>query len=331
MTASVESPVGARMQRGRVPDFFIVGHPKCGTTALYETLRAHPQIYMPEIKELRFFASDIYPRSESSTLAGLPRTLETYRSLFGVALPEQRTGEASPLYLISRTAADEIAAVQPDARVIAILREPASFLRSLHLQWVRSHFETVKDLRKALSLEQARREGSQIPRASLFRPQILLYSDFVRYADQLRRYHAAFPSEQVLVLIYDDLRRDNETTMSRVLSFLEVDRTSPTAMAEVNPTVRLRSRHLDQLVHAVTVGRNPVTQFAKASLKALTPRRLRHRALSATRERIVYDRPSRPDQALMLELRRRYKGEVVALSEYLGLDLVRLWGYDNLD
>jgi hypothetical protein len=153
----------------------------------------------------------------------------------------------------------------------------------------------------------------------------------VRYADQLRRYHAAFPSEQVLVLIYDDLRRDNETTMSRVLSFLEVDRTSPTAMAEVNPTVRLRSRHLDQLVHAVTVGRNPVTQFAKASLKALTPRRLRHRALSATRERIVYDRPSRPDQALMLELRRRYKGEVVALSEYLGLDLVRLWGYDNLD
>jgi hypothetical protein len=331
MTTSVESPAAARMQRGRFPDFFIAGHPKCGTTALYETLRAHPQIYMPEIKELRFFASDIYPRSESSTLAGLPRTLETYTSLFGAALPEQRTGEASPLYLLSQTAANEIAEVQPAARVIAILREPASFLRSLHLQWVRSHFETVKDLRKALSLEQVRRAGMQIPRASLFRPQILLYSDFVRYVDQLRRYHAVFPQQRVLVLIYDDLRHDNDATMRRVLSFLDVDRASPAAMAEVNPTVRLRSRHLDELVHAVSVGRNPVTHLAKSMLKALTPRQLRHRALSATRQRVLYGEPRSPDEALMLELRRRFKGEVVALSEYLDRDLVTLWGYDNLD
>jgi hypothetical protein len=331
MTASVESPVGARMQRGRVPDFFIVGHPKCGTTALYETLRAHPQIYMPEIKELRFFASDIYPRSESSTLAGLPRTLETYRSLFGVALPEQRTGEASPLYLISRTAADEIAAVQPDARVIAILREPASFLHSLHNHWVLHHVEAERDLRTAISLEPARREGKQVPQPSYW-PQALLYSDHVRYVEQLRRYEAVLPREQILVLIYDDYRRENEATVRRVLRFLEVDDEAPVHVMEANTTSkRLRARRLDAVGRVLYTGRGPLARAARTGLKALMSEHVRTEVLPRLRRRVVYGEVRRPDERLAQELRRRFKGEVVALSEYLDRDLVAEWGYDELD
>src|SRR3954447_15897897 len=90
----------------RKPDFFIVGHHKCGTTALYEMLRRHPQIYMPEIKEPWYFARDLEVRFETTTW--LPSTLEEYLSLFADAAPDQRKGEATPSYLLSRTAAESI-------------------------------------------------------------------------------------------------------------------------------------------------------------------------------------------------------------------------------
>ena len=81
-------------------------------------------------------------------------------------------GEASPSYLWSPGAAARIAEVQPNARIIAILREPASFLHSLHLTFLRGSVESVGDLRRALSFEAARREGRRIPRRSHL-PQLL--------------------------------------------------------------------------------------------------------------------------------------------------------------
>src|SRR5271168_1191250 len=91
--------------RGRVPDFFVVGQPKSGTTALYEFLRHHPQIYMPELKEPVFLASDQRAGLRRATVRARPQTLEEYLSLFAAAGREQRAGEASALYLWSRTAA----------------------------------------------------------------------------------------------------------------------------------------------------------------------------------------------------------------------------------
>ncbi|MFI4977190.1 MAG: sulfotransferase family protein [Solirubrobacterales bacterium] len=307
-----------------LPDFFIVGHPKCGTTALYEMLRRHPQIYMP-VKEPWFFAPDRLPL----TAAGYPTTLEDYAALFADSRPEDIVGEASPVYLMSRLAASAIAEVKPDARIIAILREPASFLRSLHLQSVQDHVETEKDLRKAIALESARRQGKEIPRHTA-RPQELLYSEHVRYVEQLQRYHAVFAPEQVLVLVYDDFRADNEATIRRVLRFLEVDDTVPVELIEANPSVRVRSPRLHESVRSVYLGRGSAYRAIKAAVKALTPRRLRHDVLGALRRRAFYGQPRPADEALMRELRARFIDEVVGLSEYLGRDLVTLWGYDDV-
>jgi Sulfotransferase family len=238
-------------------------------------------------------------------------------------------GEASSSYLWSRTAAARIGEVQPAARIIAILREPTSFLRSLHLQLLQTHVEAEKDLRKALALESARRQGKHIPRRS-HRPQLLQYSEHVRYVEQLRRYGAVFPSEQVLVLIYNDFRHDNEATVRRVLRFLEVDDTHPIEVMDANPTVRMRSQPLDQLVHAVSVGRGPLSRAAKTTLKTLAPTGPRRGLLRFIQRRVVHGTPQPPDERFMIELRRRFKGEVVALSEYLDRDLVTLWGYDSI-
>jgi len=305
----------------QIPDFFIVGHQKCGTTALYEMLKRHPQIYMSVLKEPKFFATDMPARLEPPSTRILPKTLEDYLALFDAAEPGQRKGEASPTYLTSHTAASEIARIQPNAQIIAILREPASFIRSLHLQLLQAGVETEKDLRKAIANELIVRQGRDIHR----------YTDNVRYVEQLRRYHDVFSGDRVLVIVYDDFRADNEATVRGALRFLAVDDTVPVEMLESNPTVGVRSLRLNNAIDALSKGHGPVARAAKGTIKSLTPQALRRQALRATRRRVLYGKPTPPDEQLMGELRRRFKGEVVALSEHLDRDLVRLWGYEDVD
>jgi Sulfotransferase family len=282
-------------------------------------LRRHPQIYMPDLKEPRFFAGDLRFQFEPNPSEYLPNTYEEYLSLFDAARPEQRVGEASPSYLKSHTAAQAIADVQPAARIIAILREPASFVRSLQFQLLQEHVESEKDLRKAVANEEITRSGRLVRR----------YSDHVHYVEQLRRYHALFPPEQILVLIYDDFRVDNEGTVQRVLRFLDVDDKAPIEVMDANPTVSVRSVGLDNLLRKLYSRKGPA-KMVNTTIKALTPEGPRRRLMRIIRRQVVYGKPQPPQESAMLELRGRYKEEVVALSEYLDRDLVSLWGYDKV-
>jgi hypothetical protein len=334
MSASAESLTDTLATGGRVPDFFIVGQPKSGTTALYEMLRSHPQVYMPDMKEPLFFASDLRPYLHTNAQDPdrrpiFPATYEEYLSLFDPAAAEQRVGEASSSYLRSRLAAGAIFEVQPAARIIAILREPASLLRSLHLQRLQESVETEPDLARAIALEKDRREGKHVP-ARLEQPQMLMYSEFVQYVEQLRRYDAVFARDQMLVLIYDDFRTDNERAVGEVLRFLDVDDTVAVKAKEANPTIVVRSRRLERMSRRMQSGRGAGWGSANAIVKTLTSPGLRRRVLYPFRNRILYGEPPPPDASFMLELRRRFKGEVVALSEYLDRDLLALWGYDKL-
>jgi Sulfotransferase family len=308
----------------------MVGHSKCGTSALYEMLRSHPQIYMPDLKEPAFFATDVATSLPQRGAGPLPQTLDEYLALFADAAPEQLVGEATSLYLWSHDAAGHIARLAPAARIIAVVREPASFLHSLHMQLLQNHVETETDLWKTIELEQERREGRNLPRYSP-RPQALMYSERVKYVEQLRRYHALFAPEQVLVLMYDELRDDNEATVRRVLRFLGVDDSLELPVLEVNRSVRVRSQRLHQLVHTFAMGQGPLTRAARRAARALTPRQVNGDAARALRRRVVYGGPRPPDEQLMLRLRRRFRGEVQALGEYMDRDLLALWGYDRID
>lgn len=197
------------------------------------------------------------------------------------------------------------------------------------MQLVQSRVEIEGDLRRALVLEADRRQGRRIPRASRDEAPMLFYSNHVRYVDQLRRFHEHFPQSQVLVLIYDDFRADNEATVAQILDFLGVAEDFELTSSRANPTVQVRSPRLDQMVHALSVGGGPISRTAKRGIKALTPRRLRRRGLSAFEQRLVYSEPSAADPELMAELRDRYRPEVEALGEYLDRDLISLWGYES--
>jgi hypothetical protein len=328
MSASGEPAGVAEASGQRLPEFFVVGHAKSGTSALYEMLAAHPQIYMSPVKETWFFASELRAADRKRENPRHPDRLEVYLSLFAGAAPEQRTGEATPSYLFSHHAARRIAELQPQARIIALLREPASFLRSLHLQFLRTDVETEKDLRRAIELEPLRREGRALPPAST-RPQSLQYSEHVRYVEQLERYRALFGEEQMLVLIYEDFRADNAGTVRRVLRFLDVDEHVPIAAVEKNPAVGTRAPRVQGLVRSLQMGSSPAARAGTAAIKAVTSQRLRRRAIGAQR-RLARGKPRPPDERETLELRRRYKHEVVALGEYLDRDLVSFWGYEEI-
>jgi hypothetical protein len=133
------------------------------------------------------------------------------------------------------------------------------------------------------------------------------------------------------VLIYDDFRRDNEQTMRRLLRFLEVDYVAPIAVQDANPTVGIRAQRLHQLVHAASAADGPMARTLKGALRTVAPGRISRRSVVALRNRVFYGSPPPPDQALLAGLRRRYKADVRALSEYLDRDLVTLWGYDAVE
>jgi hypothetical protein len=323
---------GLRESHRRVPDFFIVGHAKSGTTALYEMLRRHPEIYMSDVKEPQYFARNRQAftggASSFEQTGRFSLTFEQYLDLFTTARSDQLIGDASTFHLWSPIAPAGIAEAQPAARIIAILREPASFVRSLHLQMIENHAESEKDLRRAIALEDERRAGRHIPRYAHW-PSALIYTERVHYVEQLRRYHAVFPPDQILTLIYDDFRRDNEATVRRVLRFLELDASLPIELIDTKPSVRVRSVHLDTMLRAVSERRGLAGRTLNATVRALTTRRARG-VLYPLRRRVLYGRPRPADEPLMNELRHRFKGEVVALSEYLDRDLVTLWGYDDI-
>jgi hypothetical protein len=322
-------PVAA--PRTEAPDFYIVGHPKSGTTAMYEMLRSHPGVFMPDFKEPRYFARDLPSRFQEPRRSGLPaETYEDYLALFSGARPDQRVGEASTAYIWSTAAAGEIAKVRPDARVIALFREPASFLRSMHMQLLEIRVEHCTTLRGALDLEDARRAGRELPEEMRLWPQVLLYRDRVRYVEQLRRYHEAFGRDQVLVLIYEDFRRDNEATMKRVLRFLDLDEDVPMEVSQANPSLHMRSVKLDGIVKTVTVGDSAAARSARRLAKRVLSPSARAKVRSALWRGLVFGSPRDPGQEVLDDLRGSFRGEVEAFSEYLGRDLVELWGYDRL-
>ncbi len=192
----------------RVPDFFIVGAAKAGTTSLYAYLKAHPQIFLPETKEPRYYAYE-GERPEDFEGPGAARLIQsiikdkaTYRKLFENAASDQIIGEASPAYLYSPIAAERIAQDNPNAKIIAILRNPIEPAYSHFLDNVGNGWEPCTDFEQVI---QAQRRGE---RARWWRKWDYLGHGF--YAQQLMRYMTHFPPENMKIIRYEHFRDDPE-------------------------------------------------------------------------------------------------------------------------
>ena len=131
----------------RQPDFFLVGAPKCGTTAMHVSLREHPDVFMPAEKEHNHFATDLVPATDPYA------SREHYLALFRDASFEKRVGETSVFHLYSKSAAENIRAFHADAKILVMLRDPLEFVASYHSQMVWNGDAALADLAEALAAE----------------------------------------------------------------------------------------------------------------------------------------------------------------------------------
>jgi hypothetical protein len=294
------------------PDFFIVGAFKAGTTALYEYLRRHPQIYMPFHKEPHFFGDDLTRHYGRMSRA-------EYMALFRGAKPGQRVGEASTWYLYSTSAAREIEQFTPTAQIIVQLRNPVDVMYAQHSQLLFRSDETLSDFEAALAAEPARRRGERV-RPPPVRPETLFYRHSVRFADQVERYLAVFGRDRVHVILFDDLVRDTAETYRHALEFLGIDTAFRPDFAIYNENKRVRIGALQRLVF------NPPGPLSGAA------RRLRRLPLAHHVRDAILRLNSEPDKRPALDpelrarLQRELRPEIERLSRVIGRDLSAWWG-----
>jgi Sulfotransferase domain len=222
------------------PDFFIVGAAKCGTTALYQYLSKHPSVFMPDMKEPKFFCTDL--RTEGGI-----RTYDEYRALFAAASAERITGEASCWYLYSRIAIERIMTHNPEAKIIVMLRYPVDAAHSLHAAaWGYNH-ENIGDFEAAWRVQAARLSGKHMPR-QWPEPATLQYGAMYRYAEQVRRVLDHVPERQRHFIIYEHFFADPQRHYAETLAFLNLAPDENATFSVVNPAIGPRSLLLDQLL-----------------------------------------------------------------------------------
>ena len=293
------------------PNFFIIGAPKCGTTAISEYLRTHPAVFMSTPKEPSYFATD---------LPGMRYVdrLSDYEQLFDRAGPEHQViGEASPSYLFSGEAIAQIAAYRPDAKILVMLRPPADMLPSYHSQLCYSSFEDRADLETAWDLQQERRRGQHIPPACR-EPRVVQYARVAAFADQLERVLRHFPASQVHIVLYADLRRDVLAVYRGILDFLQLEDDGRSEFPVVNPRKAARFGALNRALHTPPA-------WTRRLMARLSGTRL-HDALVKTYGALLRanTRP-RTKAGLDPDFRRRlvefYREDVARLEKILGRQL----------
>lgn len=295
----------------RDPNFFIIGAPKCGTTAMSEYLRPHPRIFMSFPKEPNHFCKDMPGRIQIADN-------DKYRALFAEADDtHQAVGEASVHYLRSYVAVPDLLKDYPDPRIIAMVRNPVTFLPSWHNQIVYSLTEPVTDFEEAWRLQEPRRRGEQLPR-NCQHPRIFDYADAAMFGEQTQRLLEHVPRERVLFLKFEDFVADTRGAYQSILGFLGVDDDGRDDFPQTNAAHQHKSRTANLLVRKGYKAlskvnfldrQNPVRRLARKGLKQV---------ISANQ---TYHKPQKASPALAAEIYDTLKDDIDLFERLSGLDL----------
>ncbi len=307
----------------RPVDFFLVGQPKSGTTALATFLDQHPEIAISVPKEPGWMASDL--RAESVAAHGDDRKLSVasetgYEACFAKADTRARLGDASTWYLYSTDAALRIHEHNKDARIVMLIREPVAMLASLHQQYVNESIEDLTEFADALEAESDRATGLRVPsRAPV--PSLLLYRARARFREQIERYVETFGREAVLVALTSDLPDDPDALNGRVLAHLDV--------TDVEFRPGFRGVHESKAPRSTFLNSVARSDAVKRPVRAL----LGNRRYTALQKRVIEPAlmkgSSRTEvpQDLREELQREFLDDVRYVSDLIDRDLVTEWGY----
>lgn len=214
------------------PNLFIVGAPKCGTTAWVEYLRTHPDIFFSPLKEPHYFCTD-FPEHRRV------RREEEYLSLFHAAASERIIAEASASYLYSQEAAANLRAFAPDARIIIFVRDRAQLLFSWHNQLLYTRFENRSDFADAWSISGKRSCDDHGPACT--ERSFLDYKSIGLLGSQVERFFRHFPAERIRVFHFRDWSANPRATYLEILKFLDLQDDGRIDFHRVNEAKRVRS------------------------------------------------------------------------------------------
>lgn len=240
-----------------MPNFLIIGAAKSGTTALYQYLKQHPQIYMCPVKEPQFFAFEgekLDFRGPGITINEIAVTdTKSYCKLFDGVSNEVAIGEASTTYLPTSRASKRIKYHIPDAKLIAVLRNPVDRAYAAFMHAVRDGREPITNFDEALQAEEDRIKNNW---GFLWRYQSLGF-----YSEQIRSYFDSFKQGQIKVYIYDDFTNSPSKVLQNIFQFLEVDdKFVPNIAAKYNVSGIPRNRKLHEFLRKPT----PVKSVVKS-------------------------------------------------------------------
>ncbi|MEJ7842585.1 MAG: sulfotransferase [Rubrobacter sp.] len=295
-----------RGERVGLPNFLLIGAQKAGTTALYHYLGQHPQVYMSPVKEPHFFTyegGDLKFSGPGRGYAPPVTRIEDYSELFRGAAGEKALGEASTSYIYFERALERIRRYAPDARLIAVLRDPAERAYSNYLHCVRGGSEPLNDFEQALQAEETRIRDNW--------GTVYYYRQKGFYYAQLKRYYEAFEKEQIRVYLYEDLKEDPAGVVRDAFGHLGVDE-------DFVPDVSLR--------HNVSgVPRNHALLTLTRRMHKLTP--AIRACLTPGLRRYIKSRIWAKPPPLSPEVRGKlvegYKEDILKLEELIQRDLSR--------
>jgi len=225
-----------------------MGAPKAGTTALHVALAEHPQLFLSPTKEPKFFLTDGAPQAGAGpgaehSIATYVWQRDEYEELFASAPPGTLRGESTTTYLSDFDAHRRIRDLVPQARLIAVLRDPVD---RAHSNWMHNRsvgLERERDFLVACSLEEDRHRAGWSPMWSYLR--------LGRYGEQVEHLLTCFPADQVLLLRYGTLRNDPAGTIARVCEFLGVEPGVVKSTPAVNVTAQVSDSVVDEALRRV--------------------------------------------------------------------------------
>jgi hypothetical protein len=298
-----------------MPNFLVIGAMKSGTTSLYHYLKQHPQIYVSPGKEVNFFAlegsqldfngAEGKERINRSIKREFATNIEEYRALFRGVSNETAVGEVSPLYLYSPEAPERITYYIPEAKLIAILRNPIERAYSAYLGITRDGREPLGEFSQALQAEKSRIRDNW--------EWIWHYKNVGFYHVQLKRYFDIFDRDQIKVYLYEDLKADPLCMLQDLFRFIGVDDTfSPDISLRHNVSGVPKSGVLSGIVF----GQNTV----KSVIRPLLPEGLRQRIVESLRTRTLVEAPPLAPE-VRRELVEVYRDDILKLEGLIGRDL----------
>ena len=294
-----------------LPNFFIIGAAKAGTSSLYMYLKQHPQIFMSPIKEPHFFSYDSeskHTRGPGDPIHKAITELNDYQALFSGVTSETMIGEASTSYLYRPEAPGRIHAMVPQARLIAVLRNPVERAFSAYMHVVRDQRETAGSFAAALALEDERRAMGWEP--------IWHFTRVGRYHEQLSRYFALFDPGQIKIVLYEDLIQNQTGFLRDIFTFLQVDPDfNPVSVARFNVSGEQKSTAIYRLTRWLFLQPNPIRWLSRR----VVPEIWRGNVASWIRQRNL--RRSAMPAEVRAGLVELFRDEVLQLQDLIHRDL----------